>query len=323
MIAPWLRTTWAELWARRQADRMPHALLLAGPQGLGKRTFASALMQALLCEQPGTEGFACGHCRACRLLAAQTHADGIRITFGLRDNGKLRTEIIVEQIRALCESITRTAGRGGWRVVLIDPADALNRNAANALLKTLEEPEAKVLIVLLADQPGRLPATIISRCQRIVITLPSRDLALNWLKQQGIDDRVASESLALADGNPGEALGLAAPAARERLDEVVTDIEAIAAGHETYAIASRWADEHADGRLRTLARLLTAALRPVQPDTAPAILRLHQVLAQADFVRLNAAWEQSNFARSQLDASLRKDLQILEVLQRLRGSLRR
>jgi len=323
MIAPWLRSTWAELWARRQADRMPHALLLAGPQGLGKRAFASALMHALLCQQPGAEGFACGHCRACQLLAAQTHADGMRITFGLRDDGKPRTEIIVEQIRALCESITRTAGRGGWRVVLIDPADALNRNAANALLKTLEEPEANVLIVLLADQPGRLPATIISRCQRIAITLPSRALALDWLQQQGIDASVAAESLALADGNPGEALGLAAPAARERVDEVVAAIEAIAAGHETYAIASRWADEDAAGRLRTLARLLTAALRPVQPNAAPAILRLRQVLAEADFVRLNAAWEQCNFVRNQLDSPLRKDLQILEVLQRLRSSLAR
>ena len=164
-LAPWHSEAWTSLRARLSRGALPHALLLCGPEGLGKRAFAEAFVALALCEQRGD--VACGRCRACQLLAAGSHPDRVRVGLEERDDGKLRSEIVVEQIRRLSERLAMTPQFGGLQLVLIDPAEAMNAAAANALLKTLEEPTRGTVIVLVSNAPGRLVATIRSRCQRI------------------------------------------------------------------------------------------------------------------------------------------------------------
>jgi DNA polymerase-3 subunit delta' len=320
-LAPWLLEPWQRVQARRAAERLPHALLIGAPAGLGKRELARALQASLLCESPRADGFACARCRGCLLLAAGSHGDAIHVSFGLRDDGKPRSEIVVDQIRALCERFAQTSARGGWRVAIIDPADALNHSAANALLKTLEEPEPGAMMILVADQMARLPATIRSRCQRIEIALPPRDAALAWLAAQGIGADDAAAALDLADGNPGEALALAAPEMRRIVSTLVADLAAVADGGAIAPIAARWADEHAALRLRTMARLITAAMRPPTMQRDAALRRMAGIAARADFGRLSANWNSINWARTQLDSPLRADLLILDVLAGFRAAL--
>ncbi len=321
ILAPWLLEPWRQLQARRAGDRLPHALLLAAPAGLGKRALGKALQASMLCETPQTEGFACGRCRGCLLLAAGSHGDAITVTFGLRDDGKPRTEIVVDQIRALCERFAQTSARGGWRVALIDPADALNHNAANALLKTLEEPDPGAMIILVADAMAQLPATIRSRCQRIEILAPARAAALAWLTAQGVAASDATAMLDLADGNPGEALALAAPEMRRIVSTLVSDLGAVADGKELAPIATRWADEHAELRLRTMARLMTAAMRHRGVPADSDLGRVAAMTARADFRKLSQCWDRLNWSRGQLDTPLRSDLLILDTLVSFRDAL--
>lgn len=320
-LAPWLLEPWRQLQARRYVDRLPHALSLATPAGFGKRSLATALQASLLCASPGAEGFACGRCRACQFLAAGTHADAIRVSFGLRDDGKLRSEIVVDQVRDLCERFAQTSARGGWRVAIIDPADALNHNAANALLKTLEEPDPGVLMILVADDMARLPATIRSRCQRIEIPAPSTEVGVAWLVAQGVGRQDAAAALDLADGNPGEALSLLAPEVRRTVSALVSDLAAVAEGKELAPIAARWNDEQAELRLRTMARLMTASMRSGANSASEDLRRMAAIIAKADFLQLSRCWDQVNWSRGQLSSPLRSDLLLLDTLVSFRDAL--
>src|SRR3569832_2564259 len=161
-LLPWHEETWARLLAARRAGRLPHALLLTGPQGMGKQRFAENWMAGLLCEAPDAEGCACGVCRRCQLLAAGNHPDYRQLT--PPEEGKV---IGVDQVRELIQYIALTPQYGANKIATIHTADKLNINAANTLLKTLEEPPPLSLFVLVTAQPSRLPVTVISRCQRI------------------------------------------------------------------------------------------------------------------------------------------------------------
>ncbi|NUO71291.1 MAG: DNA polymerase III subunit delta', partial [Frateuria sp.] len=194
----WHEALWQRLQARLARRALPHALLLCGPAGLGKRAFLQRFVRGLLCGRP-RDGDACGQCRSCLLLDAGTHPDFVTVSYGLRKDGVQRKEIVVEQIRELSARLAMASQFGGWQVVAIDPADAMNANAANALLKTLEEPSPQTLLLLAADAPWRLPQTIRSRCQRIEFQLPPRADALAWLPAQGVADPAAA--LEAAGGN--------------------------------------------------------------------------------------------------------------------------
>ncbi len=206
MIHPWQTALFARLSNRRQA--LPHALLLHGRIGLGKTDFALALAQSLLCESPQDSGEACGQCPACGWYDAGHHPDFRWVC--LQDEApdeKVSTQITVDAIRALSGFMTTSTHRQGMRIVLIAPADALNVNAANALLKTLEEPLPGTLMMLVSNEPGRLAATIRSRCQNVRFDLPSAAEAEAWLANQGVDQ--APLYLALAGGAPLAAKKLA------------------------------------------------------------------------------------------------------------------
>src|SRR5215469_9720797 len=156
-VPPWHAEHWARLQSRRQRDALPHALLLCGPRGLGKRDFLRRFVGGLLCQNPA-DGDACGTCRSCLLVNAGTHPDVVSLSYGLRKDGVQRSEIVVDQIRELSARLSTSSQFGGWQIASIDPADAMNTAAANALLKTLEEPASQTMLVLLADESWRMPA---------------------------------------------------------------------------------------------------------------------------------------------------------------------
>ena len=203
-IRPWHRALWTRLQDARRRDQLSHALLLSGRAGFGKQDFAEALIRSLLCE--ADKDSACGGCRGCALLAAGSHPDLCRVA--PEEPGK---GIRVDDIRGLIQYFSLRSHYGRFKLALISPADAMNRSAANALLKLLEEPPAGGLILLLADRPERLPATIRSRCQQYPLDRVAAEDLLIWDGLVG-DPAARAEALARAGGSPGLALTLLEPA---------------------------------------------------------------------------------------------------------------
>ncbi|MCV6606274.1 MAG: DNA polymerase III subunit delta', partial [Porticoccaceae bacterium] len=153
MPYPWQGELWDDIVHLHKKQRLPHALMLTGPADVGKSRFARALAQRVACGEP-VGGYACGTCKSCKLIAAESFPDLKRVA--PEEAGKA---IKIDQIRALCDFMAKTAQQGGWKVALIEPAEAMNVNAANALLKTLEEPSNNTLLILVCHQLSRVPAT--------------------------------------------------------------------------------------------------------------------------------------------------------------------
>jgi DNA polymerase-3 subunit delta' len=198
---PWQLRQWEFFVNRFTQANLPHALLLSGMQGLGKKQFAKQLVAVLLCEASSTAE-ACQQCASCRLYQANNHPDYYEIA--LEEDAK---NIKIDAIRQLSQQLASTAQRGGNKVALVYPAEAMNVAASNALLKTLEEPPQNTIIILVSSQIDSLLATVRSRCQLINFAMPAYAETVEWLKQQRVEQ---PEMLtALAEGAPLTALELA------------------------------------------------------------------------------------------------------------------
>lgn len=219
VLLPWHVTPWQALLARRHNDTLPHALLLTGPRGLGKNRFADSLTQALLCGQPQVDGQACTVCRSCLLYQAGTHPDYLQVRPG--EEGKA---IVVDQIRTMNTHLALKSQYAGHKLVVISPAEQMNTAAANSLLKTLEEPAAHSLLILITGQPAQLLPTVRSRCQQIKFSAPPEHLAASWLKPYLKDNQNLSQLLALAGGAPLAALSMAASDALAKRAAVLGDL---------------------------------------------------------------------------------------------------
>jgi DNA polymerase-3 subunit delta' len=208
---PWHETTFARLL--RERARLPHALLIHGRQGIGKLAFAQALARALVCEAPRADGAPCGTCAACGWCMAGSHPDWIDVAPAAEDDESeapldgeraASREITVKQIRGLADFINLSSHRGGAKIVLLHPAESLNVNAANALLKSLEEPPPNTFFLLVSHRPHFLLPTIKSRCSQIAAPVPSREAAEAWLAKQS----VPNPALALAQSGDAPLLAM-------------------------------------------------------------------------------------------------------------------
>lgn len=197
---PWHTQQWQRLSRARAAGRLPHAMLLAGPDGLGKADFARRLSDSLVCPQVDEAGDACGSCASCRQTQAGTHPDQRSVV--PEEPGKM---IKIDAIRDLTSKSVLSAQEGAYRVFLIHPAEAMNRAAANALLKTLEEPSSRTVLILVSSHPTRLAATIRSRCQVLKFGIPQVKDVRAWLVEQGAGVEL-DELLAISGGAPLRAL---------------------------------------------------------------------------------------------------------------------
>lgn len=246
----------------RDRTRLPHALLICGPKGVGKNTLAQCLAQCLLCAQPSGEGEACGQCHNCRLFGAGSHPDlhvvqpeaiykateDLLSQYAHRyapadksKESKDSTVIRIDQIRSLIENVQTRPQISACKLLLLSPADSMNVNAANSLLKLLEEPPADSYLILIADRAARLPATIRSRCSRIDVPIPPRPLSLAWLAGQGLAESQARLLLDLAGGAPLAAHALAQSDFLAERTSLMEDMERLAGGQtDPLTCAARW-----------------------------------------------------------------------------------
>lgn len=195
-IYPWLSGHWSFFMQRLEADKLAHALMIEGPSGVGKKDLALAMIARLLCRE--NESLACGKCRSCQLLSGAAHPD----YFDLQPQEDSNV-IKVDQVRNLIAKLDLTTSISERKVAYINPAEAMNAAAANALLKSLEEPAGNTVLILVSDNPGRLPVTIRSRCQSISINQPEARLVHDWLERtSGATPEQVHGAFQAAGGSP-------------------------------------------------------------------------------------------------------------------------
>jgi DNA polymerase-3 subunit delta' len=260
MTLPWLGDAMTALQAAYRADRMPHALLIHEAPGSGGDWLASWICRLVLCIH--RERSPCEHCAGCQRVNAGQHPDLMYIR-PLEDSRQIR----IEQVRELAQELALTSHQGGYKVGLLAPADVLNRFAANALLKTLEEPPQRTVLILVVTQPSRLPATVLSRCQRLRVRAPTRAEAVAWLEST----RAKNEAREQSDWNAvldilGEAPMMAAELDAATVVQVGNDVwrglrESAAGTLDPVATAERWARTDLPLRLRCFETWLTERIR--------------------------------------------------------------
>lgn len=253
-LLPWHREQARRLSVARSRDRLPHALLICGPPGVGKRMLAEWITALLLCDSASTEP--CGHCRGCTLHRAGTHPDLRRA--GLEEGSQ---QLRIGTIRDLTRFTVLHSQYGARRVALVCPADKMNRNAANTLLKTLEEPPSGAHLLLVADRMASLPLTVRSRCQQIVVPAPDRSAAADWLLTQA-DGGAAEPLLPLCANAPLRALELAEQGGLNALTELLDSMAGIAGGRlSPVAAASVWPKDRAAILLDLLTTIVQWVIR--------------------------------------------------------------
>jgi DNA polymerase-3 subunit delta' len=312
-LFPWLVEPWRILSAGLAAGRLPQALLIHGPEGLGKTRLAEVFAQRLLCRQPAE--FACGHCSACHLFHAGTHPDFIRVEPA--EPGK---PIPVDSIRQLLAVLALKPQYEAHRVVLLKPAHALNIHAANALLKTLEEPAMKTLMLLLSDAPSALPATILSRCQRFSLAIPERTVACAWLAEQNLN--LPPETLlAAAKGAPLKALALSETDAIQRRQKVFSEwVDLFGQREDPVLLAERWAEQPHEDYLEWLSSWVVDLVRwrsgggshSIQDQDLQA--GLQSIVERVDLPRLFELWDLLLRAKRLLKTQSNRQLLLEEVL---------
>ncbi|MEP6548977.1 MAG: hypothetical protein ABJD53_16085 [Gammaproteobacteria bacterium] len=199
---PWLSGAQSQLRSALESLRLPHSLLLLSTPGLGAELLANWITALALCES--TDAKPCGGCASCQLLRSDSHPDSHYVR---REEDA--QQIKVDQVRVLIESLALKSYRGGYKLGVIEGAESLNANAANAFLKTLEEPTADTMLILIARPSHRLPATIASRCLRMTLQPPAVDVGIAWLKAHAVVESEAAAKPAFADARWQAALGLA------------------------------------------------------------------------------------------------------------------
>lgn len=307
MPLPWQQSAWSQIEQAWKAGRMPHAMLLHGVEGLGKFELAKWLAKALLCEVNSGSISAsvlkpCNQCAGCKLFAAGSHPDFVLIT-----PEEDKQQISVEQIRVAAEKLSMTSARQGFRVAIIEPAHQLTVAAANALLKTLEEPGQTTLIVLVTSQRGAMLPTIRSRCQQLGIVAPPVNVAQNWL-QQNTGKAVSSDLLGFAKHAPLQVLACLQGSFESLQREMNPALTTLNLATDVTQLAQAWADERINERLNWLDYWLTRRIR-------------HEILGNDDPVTSNVSGTSLQSATQVLNISAL--FHALDKLREIKARLRR
>jgi DNA polymerase-3 subunit delta' len=276
----WLDSAMARIRQAAGAGRMPHSLLLLSQPGLGVEFLAQWIMAYVLCDDPDKRP--CGVCASCLLLNADNHPDALVVR--VEEDAK---QIKVEQVRTLVDALTLKSYRGGYKAGLIEGADALNANGANAFLKTLEEPTQNTVLILTANPNHRLPATVSSRCLRISLRAPAARAAREWLSRHVAADHEWDGALELAGGAPllaceFDSAGLVA------IDQGMrTALKQLSAREvDVTLLAEQWVRSHLQLRILWLENWITErvrlwlGVRDSSPNDAPVRLPAAQVRAK-------------------------------------------
>jgi DNA polymerase-3 subunit delta' len=314
---PWQRHLWQGLMARVAQQRLPHAILLTGSAGIGKRHLASCLAHALLCTDRQEDGSACGHCRSCLLLAAGSHPDYLRLA--PEEEGK---GIGIDKVRALAQFQSLKSQYSCGQVVQIQPADALNSSAANALLKTLEEPSGETTLLLTTDRPMSLLATIRSRCQRITLRPAVGPEAEEWLKNKLQRTELYNDSLLrMSGGAPLRALHWAENGELEWRAQRCEELQALERDeHSAVALAQRWFEIGSERILPWFFGMVLDLLRLKQvPEAAPLTnprlqQQLHHLADRVDLAFLQQLGERMQEWMHSMRGQINQQLLLEELL---------
>jgi len=303
---PWLRGPQQRVREAVSARRLPHALLLLSLPGLGAEQLANWIAALTLCESDAARP--CGACASCQLLRADSHPDCYVVR--IEEDAQ---QIKVDQIRNLIESLALSSYRGGYKVGIVEGAEALNANGANAFLKTLEEPTDNTLLIMVAKPSHRLPATIASRCMRLSLRAPARRDAVAWLEARGQNRQNWDAALALAGDAPLLALEIASVGIAALEKEMQESLRELAAGAvDVTLLAGAWVKSEQNLRLIWLENWITqrihaflgtaASLQSAEPVGLPAALLKPKI--RALFELLDAARELRRLAATGLNQQL-------------------
>lgn len=255
-LLPWHEAALESIRTAWSAGRLPHALLLQGADGLGKKQFTAWIAAAVLCERSRSTLEFCGACASCKLIAAGSHPD---LVWVMPEEDK--TQISVDQVRAMCERLGKTSFRRGYKVVIVEPAHQMTPGAANSLLKTLEEPTPESLLILVTSRPSSLMPTVRSRCQKITLRRPSTEASLRWLQQE-TGKSPPPALLEFAGGAPLRALEFSDGRFAALDEEMRRAVAQLLSGQtDVTQVAAEWAKQSLNERLTWLDLWLASTAR--------------------------------------------------------------
>lgn len=295
-LLPWHTSALEQLRSAWASGRLSHALLVQGADGIGKRHLAAWLAAAVLCDSRSTAQLEpCGECASCKLLDAQTHPD---LAWVRPEDGK--QQLSVDQVRAMCERLSKTSYREGYKVAVLEPAHQMTAAAANSLLKTLEEPAPESLLILLTSQPSALLPTVRSRCLKLSVSGPSLEQARAWVEAE-LGQSISSDALEFAGRAPLKALEHASGAFAGLHEDMHKSLGALLSGKaDVTQVASAWADEQLPARLNWLdlwllslargalagnAEFITFPSRPVHLPSSGGTLNISGIYSLVDRAR--------------------------------------
>ena len=319
---PWHESVWQQLLARIKSGMLPHALLLTGGSGIGKRDFAVQLAQLLLCESfqagpgAGENPLPCGRCQACALNKAMTHPD-----FKLVEPESEGKIISIDQIRDLGAFFGLKSHYGLGQIAVVYPAEKMNKFAANSLLKTLEEPTPSSLILLVTSQPSALLPTIRSRCQLVAFEQPPLDATVSWLKSNTSSDEANIKTmLHLASGGPLQALNYLKNNTRELMEGLLESFVTLTLGKaDPVTVAKAWAETDVAALIKWLILWTSHMIRlkygVQKPDNDPVgESSLKNLAATVDLVALFRFMDKLTETRRLLDSQANVQLLLEDLL---------
>jgi len=293
---PWQLENWNAIQSVNRAERMAHAIMFTGPVGIGLEHFSKCLTAGLLCKNPQnisnnhsvSELQACGNCRSCHLIQAGSHPDLVVIE--PEETGK---QIKIDEIRRLIDFMHLKSQYGRYKISVIAPADAMNRNAANSLLKTLEEPPEQSLLILLSHRPNLLPITIRSRCQQLRFKPTYDEATVRWVEEIIETGENTKHLLTMAGGAPLAISEMLENNIFEYQRNLLDDLLVLRAGQEDpIKIAEKWKSYEASHVLFWLSQLsadmvrIKSLVKPVRISDSTIIDCLQELIKQLELHEL-------------------------------------